>query len=354
MLEAIVQTSLEVAIVQSPVPTPGKGQVLIKVVCSGCNPKDWKLVVYEGEALNSGDDIAGVVESTGPDVTEFKRGDRVAAFHPMRTSGGSFAEFAIAPAATTFHLPPNISFEEGSTVPLAALTAAVALYHSLGLSNPWMPATTTIPILIYGASTAVGAYAIKLASRSNLHPIIAIAGKGRALVERLIDTSKGDVIIDYREGNEIMARKIREALASQGQLSIAHALDCVAEPNTLELLADVVAPKGHATFVLHERDYNVAAKTLRTSITFVGYVHTGPFQPEPWQGINYNPEGRGEDFGFIFTRLLSKGLQEGWLTPHPHELIPDGLKGLSQALKNMRDGKLSAMKYAVRIGDANL
>jgi NADPH:quinone reductase-like Zn-dependent oxidoreductase len=156
-----------------------------------------------------------------------------------------------------------------------------------------MPTTTATPLLIYGASTAVGAYAIKLASRSNIHPIIAIAGKGRSLVEGLIDISKGDVIIDYREGNETMARKIRDALAKEGQLSIAHALDCIAEPNTLELLVDVVAPKGHATFVLHERDYSVAAKTLRTSITFVGYVHTGPFQPEPWQGINYKPEGRG-------------------------------------------------------------
>lgn len=111
MLEGIVQTSVEVDIVQSPVPTPSKGEVLIRVVCSGCNPKDWKLVVYEGQPLNSGDDIAGIVESVGPDVSEFKSGDRVAAFHPMRTSGGSFAEFAIAPASTTFLLPPNISFE---------------------------------------------------------------------------------------------------------------------------------------------------------------------------------------------------------------------------------------------------
>lgn len=111
MFEGIVQTSLEVDIVQSPVPTPGKGEVLIRVICSGCNPKDWKLVVYESQPLNSGDDIAGIVESVGPDVIEFKSGDRVAAFHPMRTSGGSFAEFAIAPASTTFILPSDVSFE---------------------------------------------------------------------------------------------------------------------------------------------------------------------------------------------------------------------------------------------------
>lgn len=120
MQEGIVQTSLEVDIIHSPVPTPGKGEILIRVVCSGVNPKDWKLVVYEGEALNSGDDIAGIVETVGLEVSEFKSGDRVAAFHPMRTSGGSFAEFAIAPASTTFLLPPNISFEAVRTFGCAA------------------------------------------------------------------------------------------------------------------------------------------------------------------------------------------------------------------------------------------
>lgn len=213
-----------------------------------------------------------------------------------------------------------------------------------------MPANTSTAVVIYGASTAVGTYAIKFAARSNLHPIIAIAGKGRSMVEGLLDASKGDVIIDYREGNETMARKIREALHVQGQLSVAHALDCIAEPNTLELLADVIEPKGHATFVLHERDYNLVAKTLRTSITYVGYVHTGAFHAEANQGINYTPDGRGEDFGYVFTRLISKGLQDGWLAPHPHEVIPDGLNGLSGALKNLRDGKISASKYVIRMG----
>jgi hypothetical protein len=41
MKEAIVQTDLSVQIVDSPIPTPNADQVLIKVVVSGCNPKDW-------------------------------------------------------------------------------------------------------------------------------------------------------------------------------------------------------------------------------------------------------------------------------------------------------------------------
>jgi NADPH:quinone reductase len=93
-------------------PKPNADQVLIKVVVSGSNPKDWKRPVRGKQALNSGDDIAGIVEQVGENVTEFKPGDRVAAFHEMMTPHGSFAEYAIAWAATTFHLPKKISFEE--------------------------------------------------------------------------------------------------------------------------------------------------------------------------------------------------------------------------------------------------
>jgi NADPH:quinone reductase len=45
-------------------------------------------------------------------VVEFKVGDRVAAFHEMFTPHGAFAEFAIAPSWTTFHVPKGVSFEE--------------------------------------------------------------------------------------------------------------------------------------------------------------------------------------------------------------------------------------------------
>ena len=75
---------------------------------------DWKSVVYSNQPLNSGDDIAGVVEAVGDTVVGFRKGDRVAAFHQMRTAHGSFAEYAIAPAHTAFHLPDHTSFEEVS------------------------------------------------------------------------------------------------------------------------------------------------------------------------------------------------------------------------------------------------
>ncbi len=95
----------------SPIPTPNPDQVLIKVVVSGSNPKDWKIPVWFGTTANEGDDIAGVVEAVGANVFEFAPGDRVAAFHEMRTPHGSYAEYAIAWQHTTFRIPAHTTFE---------------------------------------------------------------------------------------------------------------------------------------------------------------------------------------------------------------------------------------------------
>jgi NADPH2:quinone reductase len=111
MKEAIVAKGPKVTIHDVPTPKPGPNQVLIKVIYSGSNPKDWKRPEY-GQPHNSGDDIAGIVEAVGDNVFEFKKGDRVASFHEMMSPHGSFAEYAIGWDYTTFHLPQKTSFEE--------------------------------------------------------------------------------------------------------------------------------------------------------------------------------------------------------------------------------------------------
>src|ERR1700712_2530304 len=131
--QVIVQSSIEaVEVIETPIPTPGDKEVVIKVVVSGTNPKDWKYPLWYGLFVvglehvaeisetyimyrknlphNSGDDIAGIVYSAGRHVYEFKPGDRVAALHAAATENGSFAEYAVAPDWTTFHVPHNVSF----------------------------------------------------------------------------------------------------------------------------------------------------------------------------------------------------------------------------------------------------
>ncbi|EXF77141.1 NADPH2:quinone reductase [Colletotrichum fioriniae PJ7] len=137
MREAVITPDIQVEIRDVSIPVPRAGEVLVRVVVSGTNPKDWKVpCIYVQQSLNSGDDFAGVVEQVGEGVFEFNPGDRAAALHQIGTPSGSFAEYAISPAATTFLIPDKISFAEAATMPVACLVASFGLYDVLRLPTP--------------------------------------------------------------------------------------------------------------------------------------------------------------------------------------------------------------------------
>jgi NADPH2:quinone reductase len=125
MKEAIVAAGPSVKIIDSPIPTPSSNQLLIKVMVSGSNPKDWKRPEWFQTPHNSGDDVAGLVHAMGEDVVDFHVGDRVAALHEMMAPGGGYAEYALAPQFACFHLPNSISFQEVYTSPVRPFY----LYH---------------------------------------------------------------------------------------------------------------------------------------------------------------------------------------------------------------------------------
>lgn len=116
MKEVIVHPfpTLHTTIHEVPIPTPGPKELVIKVIVAGSNPKDHKHLASMNLSLNSGDDLAGIVHAIGDDVAktgEWKLGDRVAAFHPMMTEHGAYAEFAVAPAETVIRLSEGVGFE---------------------------------------------------------------------------------------------------------------------------------------------------------------------------------------------------------------------------------------------------
>jgi NADPH:quinone reductase len=291
---------------------------------------------------NTGDDVAGYIHATGTNVTEFHVGDRVAAFHEMRTPQGAFAEYTLAYANTTFHLPAHTAFEEAATIPLAAMTAAVGLYARLGLPEPWNkvhPARDGPAkggVVVYGAASAVGAFAVKLLTRANIHPIIAVAGKGIPFVKTLLDESKGDVVVDYRSGDASVVREIRAAIPAGH--SLRYAYDAVSEKGSYQNIAQVLDPDhGRITLVLPGKEYPEIPKGIKQNITTVGSVHAFPDDLR--------------DLGYAWFRLFGLGLREGWFSGHPYEVVPGGLGGVGTGLQNLRDGKASAVKYVYRVAE---
>ncbi|RGP67617.1 nadph2:quinone reductase [Fusarium sporotrichioides] len=345
MKEALVKKDSSVEIVDSPIPKPGPGQLLIKVVVAGTNPKDWKLPAYMDKEGNSGDDIAGIVEAVGEDVVGFHKGDRVAAFHEMTTPHGAFAEYAIAHYYTTFHIPESISYEEAATIPLAAYTSVCALFQELQIPEPWSPLAKSEekrPLLVYGASTATGAFAIKLAAAANVHPIIAVGSQRSEFVKPFLDESKGDALVDYtaHDTEDKLVAAIQDAFKKSGapEGRCWKAFDSVSEDSTIKLVTKAIAGppdangrKPKLTNILMKENVEGADLSVEVVWSMVGQVH--------------KEDEKDKMLGLTWAAAFSRGLREGWLTPHPYIIGKNGLHGLSEGLIGLRDGKTRANKF---------
>ncbi|CAG7920448.1 unnamed protein product [Penicillium olsonii] len=223
------------------------------------------------------------------------------------------------------------------------MTASLALYQKLNMPLPWNRATDRLPLVVYGGSTAVGSYAIKLARLSNIHPIIAVAGNGSPYVETLLDKSKGDVVIDYRKGRDHIDEEVRKA----GCSDVTHAVDSVSEHGSITTLGKALGEGGKiATVLTPEMALTGSEDPGKSEILFtmVGTVH---------QEVPADAALDDRQFGAIFFPFLGQGLAEGWLKGHPYEVVSGGLDGLQNVLEVLEQGKISAKKLVLRIDETN-
>ncbi|MFY9608086.1 MAG: NADPH:quinone reductase [Blastocatellia bacterium] len=161
-----------------PDPTPGQGQVVVRIRAAGVNPVDTYIragrhSVRPPLPYTPGVDGAGVVESAGEGVSRVKAGDRV---YVAGTLTGTYAENALCSETQVHLLADRVSFEQGAAVNVPYATAYRALFQRANAK----PAEV---VLIHGASGGVGIAAVQLARATGLM-IIGTGGseKGRQLV----------------------------------------------------------------------------------------------------------------------------------------------------------------------------
>ena len=165
-----------------PDPTPGDGQLVVRLHAAGVNPVD----VYIRSAAQGrnpvlpyvpGLDGAGVIESVGSGVTGFAAGDRVylSGTAPVPLNG-TYAERALCTVANVHPLPPHLTFSQGAAVNVAYATA----YRSIVDRASARPGDT---MLVHGGSGGVGIAAIQIGRAMGLN-VLATAGteRGRDLV----------------------------------------------------------------------------------------------------------------------------------------------------------------------------
>ena len=109
-------------LVDVPTPSPGPKQALVRIAASGVNFIDvyFRIGLYKADLpLTLGSEAAGTVEAVGSEVTEVAAGDRVA----YAMARGSYAEYAIVPAAQLVRIPDHVDFHTAAAAMLQGMTA---------------------------------------------------------------------------------------------------------------------------------------------------------------------------------------------------------------------------------------
>ncbi len=292
-------------------PVPADDEVLVKVHAAGTNPLDWhymrgkpyfmRLSTGFGAPKQTalGVDFAGVVESVGAKVTQFKVGDEV--FGGRR---GSFAEYlVVGEADSILHKPANLSFEQAAAVPIAAVTALQ------GLRDQGKVGAGT-KVLINGASGGVGTFAVQIAKALGAEVTGVCSTRNVDLVrsigaDHVIDytrddfTASGiqyDLILDNVSNRSLS--DLRRALKPQGKLVIIGGADGDPwlGPMMQPLKAQFVGP-----FVSQEMGMMLASLNPEDLKVIADWMESGKVTPvidrrypfaETVEAIRYLEEGR--------------------------------------------------------------
>ncbi len=175
-----------------PMPSPGPGEVLVRVLAASVNPVDWKmrsgmLRIMTGSAFPKilGRECAGEVVACGSGATRFKKGDPVIAL-PLVRSMGAFAEYVCVPERTTFAKSQKISFGQAACIPIAGVTALQALRDKGQVAYGKK-------VLVNGASGGVGHYAVQIARIFGAQ----VTGVCSAANSDFVKSLGADTVIDY-------------------------------------------------------------------------------------------------------------------------------------------------------------
>ena len=214
-----------------PIPQPGPGEVLIKVVAAGVNRPDimqrtGNYPPPAGVTDIPGLEVAGTIITLGQEVLDWKVGDSVCAL----VSGGGYAEYCVASELLCLPIPDGLTMVEAAAIPETFFTVWTNVFQSGRLASG-------DSILVHGGASGIGTTAIQLASAfgarvfataGNLEKCKACENLGAeycvnykeedfvGVIKKLTDDKGVDVVLDMVGGDYFM-RNI-DVLAIQGRL----------------------------------------------------------------------------------------------------------------------------------------
>jgi NADPH:quinone reductase len=186
-------------------PTPGQGEVLIKIAAAGINYAD--LAQRQGAYLTRtrtpmilGFEAAGTVAALGPGVTKPPVGTRVSAF-----VSGAYAEYAVASASSLIPIPEGLDFAHAAAFPVQGLTAYQILHDSGRLQEGES-------VLVHAAAGGVGTLAVQIARLLGAAKVIGTASNEQK--HDLVRSLGADAAIDYTQ--EDWVEQVKQATDGNG------------------------------------------------------------------------------------------------------------------------------------------
>lgn len=307
-----------------PLAAPGPGEVHLRVQAAGVNFAD--LVMRAGlygtvpdRPFSPGFEVAGEVAAVGTGVSDWKAGDRAVAVIRF----GGYAHDVVVPTHNLFPYPPTLTPAQAAAVPVAFLTAWVALFEAARVR-------TGETALVLVAAGGVGSAAVQLARRAGLR-VIGTAGSERKR-RFVVDDLGAEACFDTNGDWEAAVR------ARVGDRGIDCALDAMGGAATAACRR-LLAPLGRLVF--YGMSTGMPGRKRNWPAAALAYVRTPRFHPldlvEPCIGL----------FGI---HLLHLQVKETVMRAAMHQIYDGVARGelrpiLDRTFPLTRDGAVAAHQY---------
>ncbi|KAF5098758.1 hypothetical protein D0Z00_001917 [Geotrichum galactomycetum] len=361
----------------APVPELPEDLLLVKVAAIAINPVDWKFPSYGVATPDAGVgcDFSGTVIKVGSKVTGFNVGDNVFSVNSAyqlpnkNLLGTAFSEYVFAEPNLSFKanlkaasassdavVPagPVNTFEAAAAVPLAALTAGLALSHHFAnkiVYNADGTITTTVPdaankyIVIWGGATSVGQYGIQIAKAAGFKVITTASPSNFDYLKSVLGA---DEVFDYRDAST--GDKIK-AIVSGGKL--VHVFDPVSLPESWKSAYQLIPEdagdiKIVSTLPTEEYDVGSVKANVKSEQEFVFMPSHNRFDLETAQ-----PESDGQRQyvnASQFIKAINARIAQGKFLSNPFKIYEkQGVEYAEEAILSFKDANVSAYKYVVKL-----
>jgi len=181
-----------------PNPSPGPKQALVKIAASGVNFIDvyFRIGLYKADLpFTPGSEAAGTVESVGPGVTEVAPGDRVA----YAMTRGSYAEYAVVPAAQLVKIPGGLDFQQAAAAMLQGMTAHY-------LTHSTFPLKKGDTCLVHAAAGGVGLLLVQMGRRIGARVLGTVSTESKAQLAK--QAGANEVILYTQQDFEAEVKRL--------------------------------------------------------------------------------------------------------------------------------------------------